>query len=206
MRKMTLAMQRTLQVSVHVFAMFWFGWHLFLAVNDQLGGDPVEALIHFSGISALQALWLSLLVSPVAKHFKQAKLMTLRRPLGLYAFFYGLAHILAYLILEIGLEWATFLEDIVSRVYISIGILGFSILFLLAVTSIPSIRRACGSLWSVLHNWVFVAASLGLIHFWLSVKSDISEPLLYSLFLVVILIPRLSYWRRVSLLAPNSRR
>lgn len=191
--------QRILHAFVHGFALIWFGWHFFLAVNDQLGGDPVEALIHFTGLSALQALWLSLLISPLAKHFKQSRLMVLRRPLGLYAFFYGFTHILAYLVLEIGLDWATFIEDIFSRVYISVGIVAFALLLALAITSIPFLKRACGRGWQTLHNWVFIAASLSLIHFWLSVKSDISEPILYSAFLIAVLIPRFSYWKKLSL-------
>lgn len=199
MRRMNSTTQRLLQFFVHVFAVFWFVWHFFLAVSDQLGGDPVEAIIHFTGITALQVLLLSLIISPLAKWSKQARLMVLRRPLGLYAFFYSFIHILSYLVLEIDLDWLTFVEEVFSRIYISVGIAAFGVLLVLAVTSIPLLRRFCGSLWQILHNWVFIAAVLGVVHFWLSVKSDISEPLFYSAILFVIFIPRISYWKKLVL-------
>lgn len=199
MRRMNVTTQRLLQFFVHGFAIFWFVWHFFLAASDQLGGDPVEAIIHFTGISALQVLLLSLLISPLAKWSKQSRLMVLRRPLGLYAFYYSFIHILSYLVLEIDLDWLTFVEDIFSRIYISVGIVAFSVLLVLAITSIPSLRRFCGSLWQILHNWVFIAAGLGVVHFWLSVKSDISEPLFYSFILFLIFIPRISYWKKLVL-------
>ncbi|MDU0355292.1 hypothetical protein RS130_16505 [Paraglaciecola aquimarina] len=62
------------------------------AIDDKLGGDPVEAILHFTGIGAFNLLLLSLLVSPLAKFSKQALLIRTRRLLGLYAFLYAFCH------------------------------------------------------------------------------------------------------------------
>ncbi|MFT4995270.1 MAG: sulfoxide reductase heme-binding subunit YedZ, partial [Paraglaciecola sp.] len=81
-----------LKVFIHLSAVIPLFYTYFQAFSDQLGGDPVEAVLHFTGISAFNLLLLSLLVSPIAKKFKQGLLINVRRLLGLYAFFYALVH------------------------------------------------------------------------------------------------------------------
>jgi len=47
--------------------------------------------------------------------------------------------------------------------------------------------RRLGRRWQKLHRLVYVAAILGVWHFWWQVKADIREPLLYAAMLAVLL-------------------
>ncbi len=78
-----------LKSGIHLIALSLLVFQYYLAITDQLGGDPVEAIIHFTGIGAFNLLVLTLMVSPSAKYFKQAWLMKSRRLLGLYCFTYA---------------------------------------------------------------------------------------------------------------------
>ncbi len=149
------------------------------AFADRLGADPVEQVIHFTGMGALNCLLISLLVSPMAKLFKLSALLLFRRMIGLYAFFYALCHILNFLFFEVQFDFILFVEEIFKRPYITVGMTAFSILAALAFTSNSKIRRKMKKNWQKLHNFTYLVALLAVIHFYWSVKSDITEPLIY---------------------------
>lgn len=164
---------------IHTLSLGLAAVTFYQAIYDQLGGDPVEALLHFTGIGALNLLLLSLAVSPLAKHFKAANLLKIRRLLGLYAFFYALLHIASYLLFELQLAWGLLLSEIIKRPYITVGFVALMILLALAATSTKGIQRKMGKSWQRLHNWVYLALLLAALHYIWSVKSDLSQPLLY---------------------------
>ena len=87
------------------------------------GVDPVKALEHRYGELALQLLIAGLAITPL-RRFAGVNLIKFRRALGLVAFFFLLAHLLVWAILDVqtlGRVWA----DIVKRPYITIGMVGF---------------------------------------------------------------------------------
>lgn len=176
-----------LKTVIHLAALIPLIYTFYLAISDQLGGDPVEALLHFTGISAFNLLLLSLLVSPLAKRLKQALLLRVRRLLGLYAFTYALAHLLTYILFELQLNWGLLLSEIIKRPYITVGFTAFLILTALTLTSTQAAQRKLKSRWQKLHNWVYVAVLLVALHFIWSVKSDITEPLIYWAMTLVLL-------------------
>ncbi|WP_448546696.1 protein-methionine-sulfoxide reductase heme-binding subunit MsrQ [Thalassotalea fusca] len=179
-----------LKLLIHGVSLYLVISTFYLAVMDQLGGDPVEALLHFTGMGALNLLLLTLLVSPLAKHFKWAKLMQVRRLLGLYGFFYALVHVISFLAFEVQFDWLFFMEEIIKRPYITVGMTAFVILIALAITSVPRIRRHMGKSWQTLHNYSYLALLLAGVHFYWSVKSDIVEPLIYLGVSIMILALR----------------
>lgn len=192
MNKFKLTPRRLLllKVIIHLGALVPFLWTFYLASLDQLGGDPVESLLHFTGISAFNLLLMSLLVSPTAKRFKMAPLMKTRRLLGLYAFFYALVHFLSYLFFELQFEWQLLISEIIKRPYITVGFLGLVILLSLSLTSTRKIQIKLGKKWQSLHNWVYAASLLIALHYIWSVKSDIIQPLIYWLLLLFLLYQR----------------
>lgn len=151
----------------------------YLAINDQLGADPVEAVLHFTGIGAFNLLLLSLLVTPIVKYCQWRIFMQVRRLLGLYSFTYALCHVLSFLAFEVQFDWPLFIEEIYQRPYVTIGMAAFVILLTLAVTSISAMKKQLGRKWQLLHNWVYLALLLVAIHFYWSVKSEIIEPSIY---------------------------
>jgi len=176
-----------LKITIHMMAFLPLLALYLLAFTDQLGADPVEDVIHFTGIGAFNLLLISLLITPVAKKYRQGYLLQTRRLLGLYSFTYALFHLLNFLAFEVQFDLALFFDEIIDRPYITVGMAALIILLSLAITSITAIRRKMGKKWQKLHNWVYVAVLLISLHFFWSVKSDIVEPMIYVAMAVFLL-------------------
>ena len=145
----------------------------------DLGADPVDRLLHACGITALNMLLITLLVTPARMLTGWSHLLRLRRMLGLFAAFYALAHFVVYAWLDQGLDLAAVGADIIKRPYITIGMLALLLLVPLAITSTNRMMRRLGRRWQKLHMLVYLVALLGVWHYWWQVKKDIREPLLY---------------------------
>lgn len=181
---------------VHSIALFLLCQQYYLAITDKLGGDPVEAILHFTGIGALNLLLLTLLVSPLTRLFKLAWLMKSRRLLGLYAFFYALCHVISFWAFEVQFDVNLFFSELFERPYITVGLTAFLILIPLAITSFKALQRKMGRSWQRLHNFVYLAVILVAIHFYWSVKSEIIEPSLYLLAVFILLAFRYKKFHR----------
>ncbi len=107
----------------------------------DLGADPVSRLIHACGITALNLLLITLLVTPARQISGWNNLIRLRRMLGLFAFFYAVMHFTCYAWLDQGLDLAAIGADIVKRPYITIGMAALLMLIPLAVTSTSGMMR-----------------------------------------------------------------
>lgn len=185
-----------LKALIHSFAALPLVNLYYQAYRDALGADPVEAVIHFTGMGALNLLMLSLLIRPLAKQSKMHFLLQCRRMIGLYAFAYGLCHVANFLLFEVQLNMPLFLQEIVKRPYITVGMTAFVLLSALAVTSVNWLRRKMGTHWQRLHNFSYLIALLVVVHFYWSVKSGITEPLLYLFVYVLLMLFRAQKLRR----------
>ena len=165
---------------------------IMLVLSEQAGGDPVEYIIHYTGMGALNSLAAVLLISPIAKNFKQGLLMQTRRLIGLYVFAYASLHLMAFISLDLLFEWGLFIEEVIKRTYIIVGAVSFIILSLLAITSLNVIRRKMAQRWQQLHNLIYLVALLVPIHFYWSVKSEIIEPTIYITLMIGLLSLRKS--------------
>ncbi|NVK55428.1 MAG: sulfoxide reductase heme-binding subunit YedZ [Alteromonadaceae bacterium] len=149
------------------------------AVNDNLGADPVKALLHFTGIGALNLLLITLLVSPAARYLPAPPLMRVRRMLGIYVFVYAMAHLLTYIAFELQFDWSLVIGEIIKRPYITVGMVALLLLTALTVTSPNKVRAAMGKRWQTLHNSIYLITFLVLLHFTWSRKTGLQEPLIY---------------------------
>lgn len=165
-------------------------WFLWLGLNGSLGVDPVKAIEHRLGELALQVLIATLAVTPL-RTFAGVNLIKFRRALGLIAFYYVTCHLLVWLILDVQILsqiWA----DILKRPYITIGMLAFTLLTPLAVTSNNlSIRKLGPKRWKRLHQLGYAATLLGALHFTMLVKGFQIEPLIYIGLVILLLAMRL---------------
>ncbi len=162
-------------------------------VTGNLGANPVENLQDRFGNWGLRFLIIALAVSPLRLGSGWNWPARFRRMLGLFAFFYVLMHFLTWLFLDQGLYLSAIAEDIVKRPFITIGFAAFLVLLALALTSTAGMRRRLGRRWQKLHNWVYVAAILGVWHYWWQVKLDASDPAIYAAALTALLIYRIWY-------------
>src|SRR5919106_1757949 len=93
---------------------------------------------------ALVFLVLTLAVSPLRKWTGAQWLVRLRRMLGLYAFFYGALHLLCYVWFDKWFDAAAVAEDVARRRFILVGVLAFSAMVPLAVTSTDRMIKRLG--------------------------------------------------------------
>lgn len=163
----------------------WLAWQ---ALYGSLGVNPVETLNRFTGDWALRFLLIALAVTPVRRITGWPALARLRRMLGLFAFFYVCLHLSSYIGVDLYFDWAALWRDVLKRRYITLGMLAFVLLLPLALTSTNAmIRRLGGRRWQALHRSVYAIGVLGVAHFWMMVKADIREPLLYAVILALLL-------------------
>lgn len=181
---------RIVKVIMHILACLplcalWWG------INQGLyGAEPVERIIHFTGIGALNLLLITLSINPLAKNFKMGFLIKTRRLLGLYCFFYACLHIFSFFALDLLFSLPLFFEELIKRPYIYLGATASILLLFLAITSASFIRRKIGSRWQQLHNSIYLIGILVIIHFYWSVKSGWIEPAIYFLLLISLLLMR----------------
>lgn len=162
---------------------------------DQLGAEPIEALEHASGEWALRLLAASLAVTPLMRLTGWGWMVAQRRFLGLAAFFWAMGHLSVYLVLDQFFDWPAIAEDILKRLYITVGMLAFLLLVPLALTSTKSsIRKLGGKRWNQLHRLVYVSAVAGCVHFLWAVKKDLTAPLLYAGVFALLFVLRV-VWR-----------
>jgi sulfoxide reductase heme-binding subunit YedZ len=161
------------------------GWDAF---NHQLGANPVNFAILTTGLTGLVFLLLTLLVTPLRKISGWNWIIGFRRMLGLYAFFYILAHFLIFFCLDRSFSVSSTLTEMVKRKYLIIGSIGLLIMVPLAVTSTNAmIKRLGGKRWRALHRLAYVAAIAGVIHYYMQVKADVRQPLAFAAVLAVLL-------------------
>jgi len=157
------------------------GWD---AVFGKLCANPIEFFLRTTGVLTLLFLLITLSITPLRKYYGWNNLVKFRRMLGLYSFFYGFLHLVTYSIFDKSFSLSAIAGDVWQRPFIAIGMLAFFTLIPIAVTSTNGmIKRLGGKNWARLHKLTYVAAILGVIHFWMIVKSDVFYPLLFGLVL-----------------------
>ena len=159
------------------------------------GSNPIKEGEHFLGEWTLRFIIATLAVTPLRQITGWSWLAKHRRTLGLFAFGTLMLHWLTYALLDVQLDWGELVKDLMKRPYIMIGMAAFLFLIPLALTSTRnSIRRLGGKRWNRLHMLVYPVAILGVIHFWMSVKKDISDPLTYGACVAGLLGWRVIRW------------
>lgn len=173
-----------------------FVYLIWLAATGNLSANPIRTATHYTGLWALRFVVLVLTITPLARLAGWKQVMRYRRMIGLFAFFYALLHLMIYFVLDHFFDWPAILKDIVKRPYITIGMGAFTILLALAITSTNKmVRRMGAGNWQRLHRLVYVAAIGGGVHFMMSVKKDVTEPLIYLSVIAGLLLVRLAIHR-----------
>ena len=165
-------------------------WYFYLAATGGLGFNPVKEFEHLLGTWALRFLCLGLVVTPLRDLFN-VNLIAYRRALGLIAFYYVLAHLAVYLVLDRGMVLSSILGDILKRPYIMFGMAGLVMLIPLAVTSNRWSIRKLGSRWNTLHKLAYPILIVAVLHFFLARKSLTLEPAFYISVTAILLGYRL---------------
>ncbi len=159
----------------------WLAW---LWLSDGLGPRRLDAAIHFSGNWAVRVLVLSLLVTPARQLLRQARILLVRRMVGVAALLYALLHVMLF-VADHQFNLATVFAGIIKRFYLTIGFAALLGLAALGATSFDAaVRRMGGRAWQRLHRTVYAIGVVALFHFMLQTKADVTEATLtFGLFL-----------------------
>jgi methionine sulfoxide reductase heme-binding subunit len=157
--------------------------------------EPVAEILNQFGLLALIFLISSLSCTPLKVITGWTWPLRLRRMLGVYAFFYAFMHFITYAVFDKDLKLSDIVDDVLKRPFIYVGLAALLILTPLAITSTTGmIRRLGAKNWQRLHKLAYVAGILGIIHFWMRVKIDITEPVVYGSILTALLLVRIINW------------
>jgi sulfoxide reductase heme-binding subunit YedZ len=168
---------------------------LWKALHDGLGANPIEVITHSTGDWTLILILATLAITPLRRITRQYWLISLRRMIGLFAFFYGTLHFLTYIWLDKFFDLHEMFKDIAKRPFITIGFSAYLLLIPLALTSTAwSIRRLGGKNWQRLHRLIYLTGILGVIHYAWLVKADHRKPIEYGIILSILLLYRIGIW------------
>ena len=173
-------------------------WLLWRGLTDRLGANPIEQVQHRLGDTTLIFLLVTLSLTPVRRLTGWNSLAPLRRPVGLFAFFYLTMHFLWWAVVDQTLDLEFIIEDVLERPYIMVGFTAWLLLIPLAITSTRGWIRRLKRNWQRLHRLVYVSTSLGVLHFYWQVKADTYWPIVATTVLAVLMLLRIRSWRRSS--------
>jgi methionine sulfoxide reductase heme-binding subunit len=177
-----------LKPSVFVLSLIPLAWLVWQTYTGNLSANPIDDITDTTGTWTLRFLLISLSVTPILALTGWSPIGSLRRMLGLFAFFYAVLHFLTFIWLDKFFDIGDALDDVAKRPFITVGVISFLILIPLAATSTNRILRWMGGKrWKRLHRMVYLAAIGGVIHYLWLVKADLRRPLTYGCVLALLL-------------------
>jgi sulfoxide reductase heme-binding subunit YedZ len=190
--------------SISLTPLIWLSYALYsdTALGTKLmTADPIQKLDRELGDWALIFIILTLAVRPLADILQRKELVAYRRMVGLFAFFYVCLHFSSYIVLNLQLDLDVFIKDLTKRNFITIGIIAFTLLIPLTITSNKAmIKRIGGKNWNKLHTLIYLIAILGVIHFFMMIRADFTRPSIYLMIIFTLLIYRCWVkWQKYSL-------
>lgn len=157
------------------------------AATGALGANPISTALNQLGFVAMIFLIASLGCTPMKIVFGWKWPLLLRKQLGLWGCFYASLHLLTYAGLDQLFDFPTILGDVTKRPFIIIGFAAFLMLVPLAVTSNARAVKSLGRNWGRLHRLTYIISPFVVVHFFMRMKADISQPVVYGAIVVFLL-------------------
>jgi sulfoxide reductase heme-binding subunit YedZ len=155
---------------------------------------PITEIIHATGLWTIRLLMISLAVTPFRQSFRWARLVTVRRMIGVAAFSYAVLH-LGFYAADNMFNLYKVVSEIALRIYLTIGFATLLILGALALTSTDGmVKRLGGKAWQRLHRWIYLAGLLACVHYFMQSKLNVSEPLVVAGLFLWMMAYRLVFW------------
>ena len=160
---------------------------------NKLGPEPIKEITHHTGEWTLLFLIFTLAMSPLKQITNMNIWISIRRMLGLFAFFYASIHMLTYVGLDYRFDMSEISKDILTKRFIFVGFAAWLLLVPLALTSSKKMMSILKQYWKKLHRLIYLIALLGVTHFIWLVKKDVTEPLIYLLIILFLLAFRFKF-------------
>ena len=187
-----------LQIAMHIYAWSVLALLIFDYFTGNLSANPIQDLEQRTGRHAITLLVLSLLCTPINTIFKWSEPLKRRRALGLYTFMYATIHVIIFADLDYGLAWSRLIQEVVQKPRLIVGLIAFTLLIPLAVTSFDIWKKRLRKNWKRLHQLVYLIAPLVVLHYvWskkgniLTLQGEVVKPLIYGLIIAIFLIMRI---------------
>jgi sulfoxide reductase heme-binding subunit YedZ len=193
-----------LQIAIHIAGWLPLAKLVLDFSSNNLTINPIQEIEMRLGRTALYFLVATLAVSPTYTITGWRAVLSRRRALGMYAFFYACLHLLTFLGLDYGFVFSQIIPLVVTKPYIIAGVLAFSMLIPLAVTSFDYFIKKMHRTWKRLHWLIYPAGLVVIIHYAWSLKGNlftlrgnILQPFIWGLVILVLLVLRLPPLRRL---------
>ena len=161
-------------------------------VTGNLGVNPIEKLMDELGLMALRLIIVTLMITSLSNIKILKSIVVFRRMVGLFAFYYVCLHFSTYIVLDHFLDILFIIQDIMKRPFITFGFICFIFLIPLASTSTNNMIKKLGfKLWKKIHYLIYPAAILASMHFYVLVRADKTEPIIYMGIIILLLLHRI---------------
>ena len=156
-----------------------------------LGANPVEAIIHNTGIWSIRFLIITLLITPIYYYSKFEIFKRLPKPIGLVAFFYVLNHFLCYAMIDQAGNLGIIVIDIIETPYLIVGWGGFLCLLFMGIASHKRLQPWFNKNRSTISGIVYTAAVLAVWHYFWQTKTVELESVIYIVIICILMLWRL---------------
>ena len=161
-------------------------------ITGNLGVNPIEKLMDELGLMALRLIIITLMITTLSNIKPLKSIVVLRRMIGLFAFYYVCLHFSTYIVLDHFLDMQFIIQDIIKRPFITFGFISFLFLIPLATTSTNNMIKRLGfKLWKKIHYLIYPVAILASMHFYVLVRADKTEPVIYMGIIILLLLHRI---------------
>ena len=175
---------RNLCITASLMPLFWI---IFDIAFDRLGANPTQALHIRLGDWSLRFLCITLAITPIQKITRWPGMANYRQLFGLLSFFYASLHLLAYLTIDHALAWDIIVIDVLESSYIWFGIMAYSVILALAITSPKSAKKRMGKSWKKLHRFIYPASVAVIVHYFWQLKGNLLQPVFYMILIFLLL-------------------
>ncbi len=171
----------------------------FLLIQDTLSANPIQAVTGITGRTAIYLLLVSLFCTPLNNILKMSVFIQIRKTVGLFAFYYSLVHFLIFSVIDYELILSWILPELTQKPFLQIGIVALTLLVLLALTSLKTIKNTLGIWWKRIHRLVYIITALIIVHITLASKGDIIEPIILGSLFLFAMLWRISPLKKISI-------
>ena len=188
-------MKRYFKPSIFFFSLIPFIIIVYKTLFNELGPEPVKEITHHTGEWTLIFIVLTLTMTPLKIITNLSIWISFRRMLGLFVFFYATLHMLTYVVIDYRLDFNSISKDILTKKFIFVGFTAWLLLLPLVLTSSKKAVIFLKDKWKKLHKLIYIIAILGVVHFIWLVKKDLTEPLIYAVIILILLLFRFKFRR-----------
>ena len=183
----------SLQQLIFIIALWPIASIVITFLNNDFSANPVEEIIRHFGKWTLIFICLTLSITPLRRLTKTNIWLPLRKMLGLFTFVYACIHLFSYIGLDHHFDWKLILQNTIKHKYIWVGVIAWTLLIPLAITSTQKMKIILKDNWIKLHRLIYVIAVLGVLHYLWLVKKDITQPVIYGLIIGIIFLLRIRF-------------